>query len=430
MVAHWVKSLFSRRGLVRVALALVVAVALAGGSLYALTNIWPNLGAQGIEILRHLIGNEAVATIENFVFEVQDQVQQWAYQLGGDQPEAPWTAATPGLIQSQPTPPTPRPTLRPTSTIAAGPAVTARPAATMDVATPIPATLLPPATAAPPVWKPALAKTLGTLAGEGEWSPYIAETTTGRVVAYRTFIQPDTARPYALVSVVAMDLDALRLHLVLGAEEPQSSVSLKRPGTIPEADLQPGVIAAAFNGGFKAEHGKFGVKVRGIIVLPPRPQMGTVVMYSDGRVKIGEWGVDFRDSPDIPAWRQNGPLIVQAGAVNPHTADNAPQDWGYTVHGETATWRSALGLSADERTLYYAVGSSLTLPALAQAMAAAGAAQAIQLDINNYWVHFDAFTAEAGQLRPEPLLDTMRKQADNRYLKANARDFFYLTFAR
>jgi hypothetical protein len=106
---------------------------------------------------------------------------------------------------------------------------------------------------------------------------------------------------------------------------------------------------------------------------------------------------------------------------------DAPQDWGCTVKGATATWRSALGLSADGCTLYYAVGPSLTLPALAQSMATVGAANAMQLDINPYWTHFDAFTADGGQLRPEPLLAAMQGQADNRFLKPFSRDFLYVT---
>ena len=59
---------------------------------------------------------------------------------------------------------------------------------------------------------------------------------TGRAVAYRTFLQPDATRPYALISIVAFDLEATRLPFVLGLEEPASPVVVRRSGVIPQAD--------------------------------------------------------------------------------------------------------------------------------------------------------------------------------------------------
>ena len=132
-------------------------------------------------------------------------------------------------------------------------------------------------------------------------------------------------------------------------------------------------------------------------------------------------------SPDLFTWRQNGPLIIQDGVVNPHTADNAPQDWGYTVAGSITTFRSALGISQDGRTLFYAAGGYLTLPALAKAFQAAGAYQAMQLDINNYYVHFEAIHYNQGAPNGSVLLDIMHGSGDGRFLKPYPRDFFYVT---
>jgi len=66
-------------------------------------------------------------------------------------------------------------------------------------ATPMPtsaAAARPLATATPtPVpWRPAPAKPLGELEGEGAWTPYI-QISSGQTVAYRTFLQPDPKRP-------------------------------------------------------------------------------------------------------------------------------------------------------------------------------------------------------------------------------------------
>jgi len=51
------------------------------------------------------------------------------------------------------------------------------------------------------------------------WEPFIQDT-QGRTVAYRTFVQPDADRPYALTGIVAFDLDHIRLHFVLGFADP------------------------------------------------------------------------------------------------------------------------------------------------------------------------------------------------------------------
>jgi hypothetical protein len=280
----------------------------------------------------------------------------------------------------------------------------------------------PTAVATPAVWAPAALTPLGNLPGEGQWLPYM-QNAAGQVIAYRTFLQPDHQRPYAVVAVVAFNLDATHLHFVLGSIEPVSPVQIKRPGTIPAADLQPGKLIATFNGGFKAAHGHFGLMIDGTTVIPPRDALGTVAFFADGHIRLGQWGTDIVPSPDIIAWRQNGPLVVQNGQINPHTADTAPQDWGYTVPGSAAIWRSGLGVSADQHTLYYLAGPSLTLPALAQAMQGANMAQAIQLDINNFWVHFDAIESN---LQATPLLDKMNNSV-GRYLSAYPRDFFYVT---
>lgn len=403
-----------RRGLVALASLAAAGLLLAGG-LYAAVSIWPGIGAQGAEALRGLIGEQGVANLEMTALQIEDTIHSWVYKSGAAQPTAPWGATSVGSNVNQ-SPLTASGSSRSTGTTqdksSAGSSGTRASSQLARLAT--------------SGWALRPLQPMGTLTGEGQWSSYIQDS-SGRVVAQRTFLQPDSTRPYAMAAVVAFDLSATRLQFVLGSQEPASSVAVSRPGKIPAADLQPGELLAAFNGGFKAEHGHFGAMVNGVTVLPPRKGLGTVAIYDDGRVRIGAWGADITTSPHIAAWRQNGPLIIHDGQINPHTADYAPWDWGLTVNGVTATWRSALGISADGRTLYYAAGPSLTLTALAQAMAATGAAQAVQLDINNYWVHFDAFQPDGDGLQAAPLLDAMKRQSDSRYLKGFTRDFFYVT---
>ena len=268
---------------------------------------------------------------------------------------------------------------------------------------------------------------LATTPCEGQWTAYLRDA-NGNVVAYRTFLQPDPQRPYATVAVVAFDLKATRLHFVLGYEEPASTIYISRPARIPVSDMQPGIILAAFNGGFKAQHGHFGVMLDGVTLIPPRDGFGTVAIYDDGTVRLSDWGKDITPSSHLIAWRQNGPLVIQDGQINPHTAVNDPQVWGYTTDGGTATGRSALGISPDGTILYYAVGFNLTLSALTRAVQDAGAFQAIQLDINNYYTHFEAFMPGSNnQVTVVPLLDQMKGPGDHRYLTINKRDFFYVT---
>ncbi len=372
----------------------LILVLVLGGGLVSVVS--PSFGARGAGLLRVVLGDQTTARIESTVFRAQDTMNGIAYRLGLVKRSTPWTTATSS-----------------TSLSATSPRSTAATTAATDPAT----------TTSTRPWPPKAVPALGASAGEGRWSAYLIAA-TGEVLGYRTVLRPDPARPYAFVVVVSVDLTRTRLHFVLGTKEPVSAVVIPRSGRIPAADRGPGHLLATFNGGFQARHGHFGAMAGGITALPPRPGMGTVAMYQNGQVKIGAWGSHIAADNGLLAWRQNGPLIIDRGSVNPHTADNAPQDWGVTVGGGTTTWRSGIGLSADGRTLYYAAGESLTLPALAEAMADAGVSEGMQLDINRSWVHFE--TIQPGQAQKTlPLFDAM--PADRRYLGAYTRDFFYLT---
>jgi hypothetical protein len=247
-------------------------------------------------------------------------------------------------------------------------------------------------------------------------------------LADRTFFQPDPQRPYSVAAVVAFNLQATSLHFVLGTQEPESFTAQNpalRPGTIAAADFKPGVILAAFNGGFKARHGYYGAMADGLTALPAIKDMGTVAIYKDGHVVIGAWGKDIQDSPDLLAWRQNGELLIHNGDVNPDTAQTTT-DWGLTVGGAAITWRSALGLSPDGHTLYYVAGPSLDVATLTKVMSRLGVQQALELDVNNFWVNFVAIHSNGAAFTANPLLKGMNGQPD-RYFKPNPRDFFYVT---
>jgi len=392
--------------------ALILAAVITG------PGAWAAVGARGAEVLRGLLGDQAVAGLETTVFTFQDNLHQLEFHAGS-QPAAPWTTAAGGPANAW------------SPLTLTTPAESTPWASAADLATPNPGATPPAspgASGAPetPGWTLSPVPDAGSLRGAGRWLPYIHDG-SGQVVAYRTFVQPDPQRPYTVVAMAAFDLKAVKLHFVLGSQEPKSTVAIDRPGTIPASDFTAGTVLAAFNGGFKAQHGHFGVIVDGVTVIPPRPGLGTIAISANGQVSIGAWGTDITAAPNALAYRQNGPLLIHNGQINPLTADNSPQDWGYTVGGRTASWRSGLGVSADGRTLYYVAGPSLTLPALATSLARAGAAQAVQLDINDYWVHFDTFQTVNGNVQPMPLVDSMQLQDDQRYIRGFIRDFFYVT---
>jgi hypothetical protein len=399
-------------------IALVVFVVLFA-VLYLSTTAFPGFGAQGADFLRGIIGDQATAQLEMFIFQVQDSVHQVEYNLGLQKAQAPWHGITlaPSPVPTATLPPTadpPTPTSLPD-------AATAAPNSTP---TPPQPTLTP--TAIP--WQHAPVTALGNLPGEGAWTPYISDG-AGHTVAYRTFIQPDPKRPYTLVGIVAFDLSRLHLGFVLGTIDPKIKgiETPRRSGTIPAADFKPGVLLATFNGGFKGEHGAFGAMSGGVVAIPPRTGLATVAMYDDGTVSIGEWGKDIQPSSHILAWRQNCRLVVQEGEINPLVYVDSVEYWGANLNGATVTWRSGIGISPDGNTLYYFAGPSMKADILAQTMMAAGVKSGMQLDINNYWVHFNAVRYDGNQPLADPLFPDEMKADAARYLKAYSRDFFYVT---
>lgn len=400
--------------------AVILSVGLIFGGLLAGTSIWPSLGSQGAQVLRQIFGNPFVAELEMFVFGAQDRLKSWEYALGLADPVAPWLPPT----QAAPAIRTPTPGGVRTSPTAAAQT------ATTEI-TPIPSTSnLQLATETPTpapevsVWPPEAIMPLGTIDGEGVWSAYIND------VAYRAFLQPDPERPYSVVAVIAIDLSRVQLHYVLGSIEPKfadDTAQAERSGRIPDEDRIPGSLLAAFNGGFQAQHGNFGAMSAGVVAIPLQEGLGTVAIREDGEVFMGEWGADITAVDELIAWRQNGPLVVQNGALTPHVFSFSPKDWGYTLDDVSPTWRSGLALDVSRQILFYVAGPSLTVEALGKSMLAAGANYGMQLDINPYWVHFTAFIIKNGRLVPDPLFpDSMNENID-RYLNAYSHDYFYIT---
>ncbi len=406
------------RGFLGVLVVGVIAIL----TLVAVVSLSPVTGTSGADFLRSIIGPQAVASLEGVVFTIQDTIHHTIFLLEGGKAAPPWQVSA---VKAQAI--TPTQITEPLSTGTPGtivdksalnsPKITALPSGT---------TAMPTISPAQTPWLPAEVTPLGTIPDEGVWEQYILDA-SGDPVAYRTFLQPDSSRPYAIVAVVAFDLSKVQLHYQLGTQEPVSPVREPSNGDIPAIYRQPGVLLAAFNGAFKTIHGHYGVMVNGNTLVPMIDGMGTLVIYNDGSLRIGEWGSDLTYTPDMAVVRQNCPLMVIKGQVNPLVYNNSVSTWGGTITGAIVTFRSGIGLSQDGKTLYYFAGNYLSMPALATAMVAAGAYQAMQLDINNYYVLFTRFDVQNSQLKADPLLPKAMVDGLDRFLGSYSRDYFYVT---
>jgi hypothetical protein len=408
----------------KIILVFMLAMVLAASAPLVVVDRWPAAGAQGANTLRAIFGVRFVAQMETFVFTAKDAFQRLEYQTGMKKPAAPWqaSAAAPSISQlAAPAPktiPSPLVPSHPSRLAASSTAVPGFSLAQTVVE-------LAPNQTVTAAWQPTAIRPIGNLPGEGLWLPYI-QNETGQVLAYKTFLSPDPDRPYAIVDVIAIDLSQTQLRFALGSEEPYESAKIPRAaGAIPPQDQQPDLLLAAFNGGFMVEHGHFGAMVNGLVAVHPKDGLGTVAIYRDGSLRMGEWGADLQPSDQMVAYRQNGPLAIKKGQISALVAKSSY--WGYTISGETFTWRSGLGLSRDGQTLYYLAGPSLSIQTLTNAMKAAGLWTAMQLDINKYWVHFVAIHVGNGQLICEPLDENNMKVHTNRFLVGFSHDFFYIT---
>lgn len=340
---------------------------------------------------RALLGPQATAQIESWYLGVQDHIHQIQYQLSGKPSAAPWSGAgSPADDLSH---------------------------HRLPNAMPLPAIT--------PLIQPALP-------GEGAWTidglppPGPGEPP----LVAKTFLRPDPARPYAIVTLLQFDMRYLTLHLVAGKTEPGGPLGHKGPGVIPAADQQSGALFAAFNGGFKYSDGRYGLMADGTVYVPPQPDAATIAMTSHGQVLLGAWGRDPGLSPSnhtLVAWRQNAALMIDHGQLNPLTTDGAA--WGGVWLNKAYTWRSGLG-TTDHGTLLYAAGDSLSAATLGTAMRAAGAYMAMQTDINPEWVRAFLYQQSADGHLDIAKLHPGMQGTGKEYLQGTDRDFFYITRAQ
>jgi hypothetical protein len=262
------------------------------------------------------------------------------------------------------------------------------------------------------------------------WQAY-GPSINGSSTMALTLLTLDPQRSYAAIALVRIDLSKLQLHIEPGFLEPSHTAEIQKAipnlGSKQPQDQQ--ILMAAFNGGFKAVNGNYGMMVNGVTLLPPLPNIATLGIYKDGHVQIGAWGESIFFSPDLVAYRQNCPLILQDGQLNQAVSVDDRFMWGQTIGNKEVTWRTAVGITQDGKYLIYAVGNATTTDLLAKALQQAGAFNAMQLDINRHYAQFVTYKATDNPKNPLTaiqLLDQMEKNPMI-YLVPHSRDFFYLT---
>jgi hypothetical protein len=305
--------------------------------------------------------------------------------------------------------------------------------------------------------------------GEGGWipivdDPFVNSYPNAPAPFYQTFIRADPERAYTRVYITMWDPRQVQLRMQAGTIEPQSATGQRGAGIVPRDPETLERLVGAFNGGFQALHGEFGMMADDRVYLPPKPWAATVAVFDDGRVGMGSWPApDWRGAfydedlanRQIPEamvdFRQNLTSVVEDGQYNP---------WGRWYWGaaprnaeeQTLTTRSAMCLT-EEGFLAYFWSQGIGPEAVGLAMNHTRCVRGVHLDMNIAHCGFEFFQPFAPGEDAPPLGRSIRDDAEwegplpeadgwrlrarravrsmampfPRYSQRDGRDFFYLT---
>jgi hypothetical protein len=319
----------------------------------------------------------------------------------------------------------------------------------------------------PPALDPVL-KRVEKVRGEGEWlpvvdDPFVESYPNSPPAFYQTFLRVDPKRLYVRVYIVLWDPRQVQLRMMTGTEEPKSATGETGPGMVPRDEETMNRLVGAFNGGFQATHGEFGMMSSGRVYLPPKPWAATIAVYDNGRVKMGSWlpppeGVRNYYSkwaidqiPDgMVEYRQNLTSVVEDGTYNPWER----WYWGAAPkNAESQTYIDRSGVCLTERGYFaYFWGRSMGPKQLGKAMLAARCVRGMHLDMNLRHTGFEFYNVEPKgeqeplekdltssqyegpvphtdgeyQVRAREAVKSMAPRRFPRYLRRDPRDFFYL----
>lgn len=294
------------------------------------------------------------------------------------------------------------------------------------------------------------------LAGEGQWirlddDPFITPIAGYDTPFVTTFVRSDPAALHTRVYVTLWDPRLVALHMEAGTTEPVSETGEVGPGRIPRAPEIVGRVVGAFNGGFQAMHGQFGMQANGVLYLPPKPYAATVLELHDGTTAFAAWPKDQPVPEDVLSFRQNMTFMVQDDRYNPWGRvwwGGVPPGW----HDRTHTTRSGLCLTKEGFVAYF-FGHDIGPEPLGRAMLAARCKVGMHLDMNPGLAGFEFYNMQPastftplgrplqkdweheGTVRDLPDLKFRARRMTKsmghilfpRYIQRDSRDFFYLT---
>jgi hypothetical protein len=381
-----------RRRIKRTLAGLAIGMPIGVLALWMAVHRYPALGPWLADTLRSIIGTDAVSRLEEIAYGVEDRWNRFWRE--DEPPRAHWEvpSAQPPLPPSEASA---RPTLPPF-----------RPA---DVG---------------PLFNSLAAK------GDGSWvavpDPHAPQAP---IALHKTLLHPDRKRPWAELFVVAVDLRQLEIHPVAGSSEPASVApgarDYQRPALVPSEARER--LVMAFNGGFKTEHGRWGMRVDGVTLVPARAFGCTVAAERDGDLIIDAWENLSERQQSLRWWRQTPPCMALDNKRHGGLWDPDARGWGVALGGDTVIRRSAIGLDADGGVLFVSVSNHTTAQAIADGMLHAGAVDIAQLDVNWSYPRIVVFPPDgADRRKAESLFQGFEVEPDD-YLRERApRDFFYL----
>lgn len=251
------------------------------------------------------------------------------------------------------------------------------------------------------------------LPGEGVWhgtGPLVRGAPPVLVTTFR----PDPNYPQMVAGVAWIDATRAWVQLYPGRYEPPNSGNA--PAEVP-AFLRSRLLAT-FNSGFKLEDSGGGFVAFGHVYARLEDGQATFIRYRDGAADVRTWTGGPTPPRNVEFARQNLPLIVSNGRLNPNLSDGP--EWGATLGNAIRVWRSGVGVDARGDVIY-AAADNQTVSSLALILQRAGAVRAMELDINSEWVTFNFFRGLG--VAPTKLLPDMTRDA-TRYLTPDDRDFF------
>lgn len=259
----------------------------------------------------------------------------------------------------------------------------------------------------------------GTVPGEGVFSPSVIGP-LGNPIVESAALRPDADHTADLAYVAWLNQKALRFTLNPGYQQPGGTWN--EPDYL-SSDVLPRLVAT-WNGGFKVDpdDAMGGYYEDGHEAVALTDGKAAEVFYTDGTLKIGEWGRDLTMSPKVAAVRENLNLLVDQGELKVGPYDGSGADWGYTVKGWYYIARSGVGMTANGDIVYVG-GSQLSVYTLAKLLKAAGAVYGMELDINPDWTSFMTYNGLQNPQHPAAQKLWEFNQPADRYYSPSDRDF-------